>query len=49
MTRHFLDVDDLSVEELEQVLTEAENPSPPQVLAGRGAALLFEKPSLRTR
>ena len=49
MTRHFLDVDDLEAEELDQVLAEAENPQPPQVLAGRGAALLFEKPSLRTR
>ncbi|MBV9283064.1 MAG: ornithine carbamoyltransferase [Acidimicrobiia bacterium] len=49
MTRHFLDVDDLDVDEIEAVLAEAENPAPPQVLAGRGAALLFEKPSLRTR
>jgi ornithine carbamoyltransferase len=49
VTRHFLDVDDLDVEELEQVLSEAENPDPRQILTGRGAALLFEKPSLRTR
>ncbi|TMM11527.1 MAG: ornithine carbamoyltransferase, partial [Actinobacteria bacterium] len=49
MTRHFLDVDDLDADELDQVLAEAENPAPAQVLAGRGAALLFEKPSLRTR
>jgi ornithine carbamoyltransferase len=49
MTRHFLDVDDLEIEELGRVLDEAENPEPAQVLAGRGAALLFEKPSLRTR
>ncbi|MBV8985277.1 MAG: ornithine carbamoyltransferase [Acidimicrobiia bacterium] len=49
MTRHFLDVDDLDVDEIEAVLAEAENPAPPQVLARRGAALLFEKPSLRTR
>jgi ornithine carbamoyltransferase len=47
--RHFLDVDDLAPDELEAVLDEAENPNPPQVLARRGAALLFEKPSLRTR
>ena len=49
MTRTFLDVDDLDADELDQVLAEAENPAPDQVLAGRGAALLFEKPSLRTR
>jgi len=47
--RHFLDVDDLTADELEEVLAEAENPQPRQVLVGRGAALLFEKPSLRTR
>jgi ornithine carbamoyltransferase len=47
--RHFLDVDDLEADELEAVLDEAENPAPPQVLAGKGAALVFEKPSLRTR
>ena len=49
MTRHFLDIDDLDADELDQVLAEAANFEPGQVLAGRGAALLFEKPSLRTR
>ena len=51
MTRHFLDVDDLSCEELDDVLALAAVPvaEAPQVLAGRGAALLFEKPSARTR
>jgi len=49
MTRHFLEIDDLSPDELDQVLTEAENTEPVKVMAGRGAALLFEKPSLRTR
>ena len=49
MTRHFLDVDDLDADELVAVLDQAENPAPAQVLTGRGAALLFEKPSLRTR
>jgi ornithine carbamoyltransferase len=47
--RHFLDVDDLSPAELQEVLTAAVDPSPPLVLAGRGAALFFEKPSARTR
>ena len=51
MTRHFLEVDDLDADELDQVLEAAMIPwgeiSP--VFGGRGAALLFEKPSLRTR
>ncbi|HUI04561.1 MAG TPA: ornithine carbamoyltransferase [Acidimicrobiales bacterium] len=51
MTRHFLDVDDLSCEELDAVLGLAARPAAeaPPVLAGRGAALVFEKPSARTR
>ncbi len=51
MTRHFLDVDDLSCAELEEVLALASQPAAAAapVLAGRGAALLFEKPSARTR
>jgi len=49
MTRHFLDLDDLDTDELEAVLDEATDPAPAQVMTGRGAALLFEKPSLRTR
>ena len=51
MIRHFLEVDDLACEELEDVLARASLPaaSTPQVLAGRGAALVFEKPSARTR
>jgi ornithine carbamoyltransferase len=47
--RHFLEVDDLSTEELTTVLDLAEGADPPAVFAGRGAALLFEKPSNRTR
>ena len=49
MTRHLLEVDDLAPHELATVLDLAERPDPPQVLAGRGMALLFEKPSLRAR
>jgi ornithine carbamoyltransferase len=51
MTRHFLDVDDLDADELDQVLEAATIPLDQiaRVFAGRGAALLFEKPSLRTR
>lgn len=51
MKRHFLDVDDLDADELDQVLEAATIPVEelPKLLADRGAALLFEKPSLRTR
>lgn len=47
--RHFLDVDDLQPSELARILNLAADPNPPQVLAAKGAALLFEKPSARTR
>ena len=47
--RHFLEIDDLSAGELVEVLDLAEAPTAPQVLDGRGAALVFEKPSARTR
>ncbi len=47
--RHFLEIDDLTRDELNEVLDQASAESPPQVLAGKGAALVFEKPSLRTR
>ena len=51
MTRHFLDVDDLSCDELEAVLTLGTRPAAQSraVFAGRSAALVFEKPSARTR
>jgi len=47
--RHFLEIDDLSIDELRHVIELAQHPDPPKVLAGKGAALVFEKPSLRTR
>ena len=47
--RHFLEVDDLSPAELGAVLDLAAAPAPPRVLEGRGVALVFEKPSARTR
>ncbi|HET9692005.1 MAG TPA: ornithine carbamoyltransferase [Acidimicrobiales bacterium] len=46
--RHVLDVDDLGPADLAAVLDLAEA-APTPVLAGRGAALIFEKPSNRTR
>lgn len=51
MTRHVLDVDDLSCGELEAVLDLAAVPATetPRVLEGSGVALVFEKPSARTR
>jgi ornithine carbamoyltransferase len=49
VTRHFLEVDDLSADELATVLELAAETSPARVLEGRGVALIFEKPSLRTR
>ena len=47
--RSFLDIDDLTPEELCRVLALAEISDPIPVLDGRGVALIFEKPSSRTR
>ena len=47
--RHFLEVDDLTVEELQHVLELSIKPDLPKVLDGQGVALIFEKPSGRTR
>jgi ornithine carbamoyltransferase len=47
--RHLLEIDDLSTHEIEAVLELAETVDPPRVLDGRGMALVFEKPSARTR
>jgi ornithine carbamoyltransferase len=51
MTRHVLEINDLSSEELEAVLELATKPPDFNTagLGGRGAAILLEKPSLRTR
>ena len=54
MSRDFLEVDDLSPAELTRVLAlaaegKADPASIPPILAGKGVALLFEKPSSRTR
>ncbi|MBV9951045.1 MAG: ornithine carbamoyltransferase [Acidimicrobiia bacterium] len=46
--RHLLEIDDLSADEVHEVLVLA-GERPDLVLAGHGVALLFEKPSLRTR
>jgi ornithine carbamoyltransferase len=47
--RHVLDVGDLTPEEVARVLDLSEAPAPPDLLARRGVALIFEKPSARTR
>ena len=47
--RHLLDITDLTSDELAHVLDLADDREPPPVLAGQGVALVFEKPSLRTR
>ena len=49
MTRHLLDIDDLSAADLRAVLDAAAEAQPARVLEGRGVACLFEKPSARTR
>lgn len=48
MTRHLLDLDDLTPTELREILARAHD-APTRVLEGSGAALIFEKPSNRTR
>ncbi len=47
--RHLLEVDDLTAAELAEVLVLAQDHGLHRVLEGRGVALLFEKPSGRTR
>ena len=49
MTRHLLDITDFTADELGTILSLAEQSELPKVLAGQGAALIFEKPSNRTR
>jgi ornithine carbamoyltransferase len=47
--RHLLEIDDLGREELATVLEFAAAPVVPRALEGQGVALVFEKPSARTR
>ena len=49
MIRHVLDIEDLSVDELSAVLDLSEQTTWPRPLVGKGVALVFEKPSARTR
>jgi ornithine carbamoyltransferase len=47
--RHLIEIDDLLGEEILRILELSEVRGLPRVLEGRGAMLLFEKPSARTR
>ena len=47
--RHVLDLDDLSPDELREVLRRSTTPIAHRPLVGRTVGLYFEKPSLRTR
>jgi ornithine carbamoyltransferase len=47
--RHLLDIDDLTADELVELLDRAERASLPSSLDRQGVALIFEKPSARTR
>jgi ornithine carbamoyltransferase len=49
VTRHLLDVDDLTGDEVKAIIHLAGHTNPPKILDGQGVALVFEKPSLRTR
>ena len=49
MIRHFLEIDDLTTDELRTVLDQATHLTSPQVLKGKGMALIWLKPSARTR
>ena len=42
--RHLLEIDDLTAEEIDRILSLATSVEAPRVLAGKGAALIFEKP-----
>jgi ornithine carbamoyltransferase len=49
MTRHVLEIDDLTAVEVAQILDLADDLTRPALLAGQTVGLYFEKPSLRTR
>jgi ornithine carbamoyltransferase len=49
VTRHLLEIVDLDADELQLILALSERTNPPRPLEGQGVALIFEKPSNRTR
>ncbi|MDE3222285.1 MAG: ornithine carbamoyltransferase, partial [Acidobacteriota bacterium] len=49
MTRHLLTIDTLSDDDLTELYALARAPFDDELLKGQGVALVFERPSLRTR
>lgn len=49
MSRHFITIEDLSHEDLASIYSLATSPFDDTTLTGQGVALVFERPSLRTR
>jgi len=49
MTRHFITIDQLSDADLESIYRLARSPLNDELMKGQGVALVFERPSLRTR
>ncbi len=49
MSRHFITIEDLSDSDLASIYTLATSPFDDTTLSGQGVALVFERPSLRTR
>ena len=49
MPKHLLEIDDLSAIDIAEIIRLSHVENPEQVLRNKGAALLFEKPSNRTR
>src|SRR3974390_299571 len=47
--RHLFDIEDIGPDDWENLLAAADRVASSQVLDGQGVALLFEKPSVRTR
>ena len=49
MSRHFITIEDLSTDDLASIYSLATSPFDDTTLTGQGVALVFERPSLRTR
>ncbi|NNN21254.1 MAG: ornithine carbamoyltransferase [Acidimicrobiales bacterium] len=49
MANHILDIDDLTPDDFDKVIAYGLSPKSEKVMANKSAALLFEKPSARTR
>ena len=49
MTRHFITIEQTSDTDLDSIYALARSPFDDETLKGQGVALVFERPSLRTR